>query len=299
MHAENNQKNTAPSPDSSSLSEGVRENLKQQLEHNFREIKRRYAWYVDILRERIKAKKINVDELCGFIENLAEFDSNKNEEQLKVAKDKLRSAETMCRVFRTISEHCASFLDFEIFEAIRERYGIEQDDDHLRYADHVRAYVEKHKISEFFTINPRLEKKCVDASDEIIIKFDIHLNNKLDKVVGLKRALANILKVQTTALQLIAIEEGCVIMIYLIPTFMVQTICRKFTKSQVEEFRSLSALWVICGECKFDFRRAIFDKYDSDAGELCSSTIYEYAGEPSAVLSTVHLGQNKVPVAYQ
>lgn len=143
-------------------------------------------------------------------------------------------------------------LDFDLFQCIVEEYKLDQCQEQLHYPEHLKAYIQKHKISEFLEINPALEK--YSGAEELVLKFDINLSIcKLSTLLDLKSTVAEILGLKSSALRLLRVKEGCMVATFLIPECVANSADREFTSKQVQDFQNLSLLWLKCGAHKFLF----------------------------------------------
>ena len=153
------------------------------------------------------------------------------------------------KYFDLIGEKCASFFHYEIFDSIKSAYCTTQSESRLDYVDHFKKYVELIKISE---INPKLKQKY-NNSEAIEITFkvgNINMSSKISTVINLRDAIASNLNILPATLKLVSIEEGCVIVTFLIPTVVAEILfanANKLNSKQVERFQSLSIIWVKCG----------------------------------------------------
>jgi hypothetical protein len=122
----------------------------------------------------------------------------------------------------------------------------------LKYPEYFKDFVNLHKISEFFGLNPDLEPRFKANSEELVFKIDdIQMCDKLIKVVDLQRAIAKTLKTKPSALQLVSIEEGCILVKFLISTALKGTLT-ELSPHQKEELRKLSILSLSCGDYELD-----------------------------------------------
>ena len=240
--------------------------LQQQLKINLEQIIGRYASYVRCILTSVKAKEVNVTDFRSFLLNLSAFQSGCNEQcnLLSGVKKELDKANTINDIFDLLSCECASFLNFAIFQFIVDEYRIEDTEgrDRLKYPEHLDEYIEKHKVSEFVAINPALKQHAQsEGSVELVLKFNVELTCKLAKVIDLQSAVAKILHVRPSTLQLLSIEKGCLMVKFLISAEVADIVfvCdKKLTPKECKDFRALEVLWLECNGCKYDF---------SDAGE--------------------------------
>ena len=244
----------------SSLDPGVRLDLEQQLQENLEQITTSYTSYTDYIHTSIKAKGVSVSDIRSYLLKLTAFRPGCKEQckLLSGMRAKLDVADTINKIFDILSCEC-SFFDSKIFELLVNRFGIKDTEDTgiLDYPEKLKAYTNMHKISEFIAINPALEKHST-GSAKIIFKFDIELTSKLAKVTNLQAAVAKILGLKASTLQLLNIEEGCVTVTFHIPAEAADIIFvqdKQFTPGDIENFRALSVLWLECNGRKYDFSK--------------------------------------------
>ena len=245
----------------SSLDPDIRMDLEQQLEMNLEQIFGRYASYAHYILMSIKAKGISVTDFRSYLLNLAAFQSGSNEQckLLSGMKAELDEADTINKIFDLVSCNCASFFNIKIFQLLVDRFGIKDTEvtGILDYPEHLKAYINMHKISEFIAINPALEKHST-GSAKITFKFDIELTSKLAKVTKLQAAVAKILNLKASALQLLSIEKGCVTVTFHIPAEAADIIFgqdKEFTPKDIKDFQALSVLWLECNGSKYNFSK--------------------------------------------
>ena len=151
----------------------------------------------------------------------------------------------MNTIFNLLVTEYASFLDYDIFQYIVEKYRINNGQEELKYTEHLEAYIKRIKISEFIEINPQL--KSLTKSNKIILKVDIESTSEIYQIKTLKSAVADILGIKSAALRLLDIKDGCVVTTFLIPTPVAKVIFNKhttFTEEQFEKLQDLDISWL-------------------------------------------------------
>lgn len=124
--------------------------LEQQLEVNLEQITNRYASYVNCILTSLQAKQISVSNLRSSLLNLTAFRSG-FKEQCKLllgVKAELDEADTINKIIDVLSCTCSSFLNFKIFQFLVDEYDLKGDGDRLNYPEHLKAYIDKHNISQ-------------------------------------------------------------------------------------------------------------------------------------------------------
>ena len=252
------------------LTPDIKEDLEQQLECNFKMIVDQYAAFVSCIRKSIDRNgDVSVEDLRSYLLNKSAFDhDNQQVMLLSDVKNELQEAATIHAIFDFLSVRFASFLNYDIFKSIVQEFGNDKDHQKLEdYTARLEEYVNKHKISEFFDINPALKKydktaKGHDkAAKELILKVDYKKFQKLAKITNLKRALANIWGLKTSAIQLYGIEDGCILVIFLIPVCVADVIFVEENRSTILKqagcFQALSVQWLECDGFKVYFEVSI------------------------------------------
>ncbi len=228
--------------------------LKYNLERNIDKIITKYGSYVDCLRERINEKEVSPEDLRAYLLTISAFNSSYKGQLLTLMsdrKDELERNETITQIFNFLVTQYASFLNYEIFEKILKRYKIDENQEELKYPEHLKEFMEKHKISEFVKINPSLKEveKRMKDSKTLILKFDIENTCRLAKIDELKKFVANFFDLNPSALHIVDIKEGCVTVTFLIPASVANaifTLFTKFSSEQEDKLRVHSVLWLEC-----------------------------------------------------
>ena len=240
----------------SDLAPEVHNDLMQQLKYNYSSIRSRYSSYIRCIRSSLQEDGITVKDLSSYLLTLPAFDDEENVRLMSQSEEKLKGAADITDIIDFISKQYASFLEYDIFQDIIEEYKLDQSLERLQYPKHLKDYIQMHTLSEFMELNPTLEK--YSSAKELILKFDIKLPQcKLATLLDLKNAIAAILKVKPSALRLLTLKEGCLMVKFLIPEFIANIIFaegRRFTSNQVQDFLHHSLLWLKCGNFEFPFK---------------------------------------------
>ena len=202
-------------------------------------------------------KNISASDLCAFLLSQQVF--NCGNEDIKLFSDRKEELEGFTRIdqiFNLLNAEYVSFLNYEILTLIIEKYSLNEDQEELQYPEHLKIYIKKHQISQFPNLNHALQQHT-EASQIIALKFNIELTNKLARVKELSDAIADIMNWKAAAVRIYSIEEGCVVVSFLIPAFLAKTIFTSddtFTVAKKEEFAKLDALWLKYNDHTFYFK---------------------------------------------
>ena len=231
----------------------VKEELKLKL--NLKGIKDQYASYVSHIYESIK-DTVSVESLCAYLLDLSALDCDKEEDKeqfklLSAVRAKISQAKSIDDIVFALQENCATFLHYDVFHIIQKHYKIAVSEE-LDYPEHFKAYINEHKVSEFIAINPKLEINPT-TSEKLILKFNIPHTSRIAKVIDLKVAIAEILHLKPSALQIVGVDKGCVEVTFRIPSGVAEFILKELTHIQVEIFQALSVMRLRCSHCNYDF----------------------------------------------
>lgn len=191
-------------------------------------------------------------------------------------KAELKTAEEVTHIFFILSSKYASFLDYNIFDAILKRFGENEQHDDLNYPAYLKSFFENHTIQEFIKsnpklINPKLKEELDKQSEKITIKFNVRRTQSLSTLNEVKEEVAKILGVKPEAVRLVDVRKGCVLVTLLIHTSIANAIFThemEFTEDQKDRFRAASVLWLKYKGHKFDFGKPNNQDqvYKSDSG---------------------------------
>ena len=247
----------------------INEALLQQLNHNFEEISEQYAEYVMYIRDSVIEKEVTVRSLVNYLLFLPGFKYRNDKDEHKLLHGKraqLKQAETVEDVFLLLYEECASFLNYNIFLSIAKKFGGNKCD-HLKYPEYLKAFVEKHTISELVKVIPNLEKKCDSSKQKVTCKFNIELTERVAEVSNLKIRIADILGLNVQSLELVDVNDGCVVVTFLVPAHIAGPIFTAFTGQQVEEFKAAKIIWLKYEDrCLLDFSDGKEENHTSASG---------------------------------
>ena len=215
-----------------------------------------FAHYVSSIIDCVVDRDVGVQRLRAFLLELPTFASGEEENQgrlLSGVEEKLEKAGTIYEIFNLIRKECASFLNYDIYLSIQNKFCSDVKCDDFKYPERLKAYINEHKVKEFFDINSQLEK-ITEASKKLCLKLDIEVTSKVTKLVDLKSTVAALLGLKPSALRLYSVEEGCVVVTFLIPFFVVDIVfaAGRMTSKTMKSFQELSVLWMKCGNFNFD-----------------------------------------------
>ena len=244
--------------------------LKLQLERELKLIMIKYSHYIRHIRQCLKEKGVSVEDLCT---DLLSMPATSIPEQklslLSGQRAELEKAVSINGIFNILITKYASFLDYDIFQFIVDTYQIDRGQGELKYSEHLKAYLEKHKVSEFVAINPSLKK--YNDSKELTFKVDVDLTFRMANIIKLKIVIAKILGIKPAALRLLDIKDGCILVTLLVPASVADFVfggCMVLNIHQIEEFQALPVLWLECNGRRFNFATKALDETDDEKAKL-------------------------------
>lgn len=248
------------------------------LEEKRQDIVRRYGSYQRCIWSSFQKKNIDANEFRNYLKSLEAFESG-HDVQCKLLteiKSELEEAETTHDLLSLVNDNCASYMNIRLLEHIVEEYHLDDGQEQMKYPQYLLDYINLHSIKDikFAEIDPELVKSA-EKSKTISLKLDIETTCKLAKISDLHVAVARILHLVPSAVQIYSIEEGCVVVKFCLPTRVADIIftrSKKFSIIEQEKFISLSVLWLQYEDMKFYFSKDVEGKAKAKvttSGKLC------------------------------
>ena len=236
------------------MSPNDRGDLQFLLKYNLRNILTAFANYTFCIQLSLQEKNIDVSSICDYLMGFTSSDHSIA--LLSCAKrDELESANTISKIFRFLKKECTSFLNYDIFECLIERFKLDRDQEDLQYPEKLKAFVTKHTISEFIEIKPALSEYTVDKM-KLTLVLNIDSINQLDKLLDIANTVSKIMGILPSALLIYDIKESCVEVTFLIPRSLAEIIFISdeiFSEYQKERFCNLLVKQIECNGHKFEF----------------------------------------------
>lgn len=227
--------------------------------NSLKEINKKYGAYVECLRSIIEEKGVTPEDLIKYLLQLPAFTTNYNEEKLCLMSDKaseLIQKTTIVEIFNFLLTECSSFINCDIFQDLMTNYDIMEDQEELKYYEHLNAYIEKHEISDFVAFDPPLKNK----KDWKELKCEIDYTSRLATVTELKASIAENFDLSPAALHIVDVTEGSVIVTFFIPAAIANILFPSeseivFTMEQIAAFKAASVIWLECNGHNFPFTK--------------------------------------------
>ena len=174
----------------------------------------------------------------------------KNEKLFK--EGELSKATSVSDVFKAIRPYC-SYFNYDVLETLVRVNGSSKEERYLK--KYIQAF------SAYCKAVPCVERICGSDHEETISKrtklmFKLEFDReqlKPDTVRSIKYNIAKHLEVRPSALYLCRIDEGCVSLEFLIPTFILEESLPALTDAQMMALhQDVKALAIECKELKFN-----------------------------------------------
>ena len=194
----------------SDLTDDDREDLKAQIRLLTRDLQVKFRHVFDVaftsIRARIDHERLVLTLMSDEVGMLEE-----NDKQLTEAKD-------VYDVLKVIRPHCSCF-NYELLEVIVKVHGTGEDKAALCcYIEDFSTYCRQIPCTEgVFDV----DSNSNSASKRVKIKFKLDYDAgkiRLDKIKGIQQRIAQVLGIKTSSLYLCQLEEGCIMMEFLLTT---------------------------------------------------------------------------------
>ena len=181
--------------------------VQQQLQNDLQNIIQLYGSYVSCILESLQAKGVHVKDLRAYLLNLSVVQLTETKPKLMLLSQNradLEKAIDLNEIFNFLSTNHASFLHYEIFAAVAEKYEIVRG---KKYPEELKAWINKHRVPNFATVNLQL-KEFSEGSKKLVLRLDIKSTCELARLKKLKPALANVLGVKASMLEILDVESS-------------------------------------------------------------------------------------------
>ena len=159
--------------------------------------------------------------------------------------DKLDEAKDMFDVFKAIHPHC-SYFNYDLLKRLVDVHGSPEDKTHFE------KYLQS--FTNYCQAMPCAEEVCGNGdsgSNQIKLKFKINFDRerlKPNVLRGVKCNIANHLKIPPSALYLKSIGEGCVLLEFLLPSFLFGHIFPLSDKQKTALYNEVKVITIHCEE---------------------------------------------------
>jgi len=223
-----------------------------RLSRDVRDIEKEYSNLIHATIVSMEAIEVSVMELSTRLNTLGSLTSTRSPMPLLLNQlDEINQAENIEKVFHILRDY-HSFFNYGVIERVISWFGTEDDKKRLEaYREHFERFCKRRT----FECPSDIFGHCVDkGKSNLVVKVQgaMDPNNwySLENVVNLRITLGDILKVEPETFYLYRIDNGCVELMFQVPSFIEEDI---FPLS-VEQKRSLASIGVsklTCGSYRY------------------------------------------------
>lgn len=245
---------TSSGSDNSSMPSDIQKDIMLRLRFNLDKIMDKYSYFVEGIRKALNEKGISAGDLCSFLLSKPVFNyDEQNYKLFQERKEDLENAVDVNRIFNLLHDYC-SFLNYEIFLSIAIRFDICKSKEEMDYPEHLKDYINMHKVEEFIKLNPVLLPHV--SSSKLTLKLNIEQTTRLAHMKNIADAICYIMKWEPSTVRILGIEEGCVALTLLIPTFLANIVFTgrtTWTDAQRSKFEELKIMSITCNGYNYHF----------------------------------------------
>lgn len=110
----------------------MKKDLEFILDKNLKEIITKYASYVDCVRECVEEKGVTPEKLQTYLLSLPATTRAQELTLLSDKKKELLETKTITEIFNFLITECTSFLNYDIFQRMLEKYKVDTDQEELQ-----------------------------------------------------------------------------------------------------------------------------------------------------------------------
>ena len=220
--------------------------LNQQLKRSARELMNHYASFVSRLRSSVR-ERVDVDEMRSFLLGMPAYKEGYEESGqiilISHLETEFRGASEVTDFIDDLSLHYCSFLNFELFQLISQRYGNEKDEERLtKYSEHRQDYIGRHKLSEYIELHPPFGLPA-ETNEQVIVNFAIDLDTRLAQLLDIRTSFAGVVGLRGIALRVFNVEPSeCIVVTFQVAPAIARAAFsgKPYTAEQMDSFRALS-----------------------------------------------------------
>ena len=200
--------------------------------------------------DSLRLREIPVKELGRHLECLGNLNPTFEDSGEPVFRKNLRELKKMDSVddaMSVINNYC-SFFNYRMLEHIINKLGVEQDKANLaRYEEDFARYGERH----VFECPDVVGQMSEEGQAKMLLKLDESFDNcSVNHLYAFVKKLANLLKMNTTALRLCRINPGCLELIFQLP-LSVQRSTFPLSIDQGVALAGVGVTYLSCGDYQF------------------------------------------------
>lgn len=159
--------------------------------------------------------------------------------------DKLDEAKDMFEVFKAIRPHC-SYFNYDLLKLLVDVHGSSEDKAH--FEDYLRAftaYSEAMPCAETICGNEDTQSRRI----KLVFKLNFDRQSlKTDALKCIQGNLAHHLKIKPSSLYLRSVKDGCILLEFLISSFLFEHVFPLSSKQKAELYYEAKVLSIQCEE---------------------------------------------------
>ena len=219
------------------LSKDQREDLLDQMHSLTKKINSKFKILQNKVYESLKTHSIDHNGIVLTLtkDDVMIFDHN----------DKLDKAQNISDVFKAIHPHC-SYFNYDLLKLLVDVHGSLEDK--ASFDEYLQDF------TTYCQAMPCAEEVCGNGdsgSNQIKLKFKINFDRqrlKPDALRGVKSNIAHHLKIPLSALYLCSVKEGCVLLEFLIPSFLFGYIFPLSDEQKMALYNEVKVIAIHCEE---------------------------------------------------
>ena len=249
----------------SGLTHEQQQELRGRLQFESQQIMMRFQELVSATIESLIRQNVSPDKLVSHVMTLGAFKPVFKEPQVPLFQycfQKLEAADTVPKVFLVLKDYF-SFFNYQIIKHIVTTLGTEEDKAGLqRYIDKFNQYAKR----RIFECLPEFGPVSDADHADIFVKLDSQYDNyTVAEIEGFRHKLSEILRVSSEGiLRLCRVEEGCIELVFQVPSFVQQEILPLSSK-QENVLKAEGVIKFTCGDYQFSDSD---DKLQYDTGSI-------------------------------
>ena len=211
-------------PEFQRLSSSEQDKLIVKLYEDEKNMKLQFGDLVTETRKSVE-KRTSVDELAGSILALGAYEplhEAQNRSLLEDHTDEINNADTISKIFVILNAYW-NYLTYEVLEYIIKHFGDDNDKKRLiSYKKDLQEFCER----RIYELPPESGNVAIlsPKQERFMVKLNYRKDSTFKDLLQIRGIIAQILQINSAALLLSRVDDGCVQLIFLIPKFVAQEV---------------------------------------------------------------------------
>ena len=222
----------------------------KMIKKTMKQLEKKFRVLVSSTKKHMITESVDVSELCDAVTNLPTTLKEEHKKFIKEKEDEISKAEGIDKVFRIANKYW-DFLNYSLLQYIIDEYGSDEIQSEMEaFDEEIRSFRRNTLLKPFSKVykrKPELEnekemKKLISVHEKIDLA-----TATLEDVEKFRNKLCSELSLYEFSLQLAEIQDGCLMLTWLVSTSLVAHVQKTIKPSSPTMKRHNVSLFIVDG----------------------------------------------------